>query len=66
MIASSLSCGSVKSKKDLAENLPAKLSDSEKLNWLIETMRQFLARNTNPLPPNYDARFAALSHTTQH
>src|SRR5581483_659662 len=46
--------------KDLTEDLLPQMSDGEKLNWLVETMRQFMARNTNPLPPNYDARFAAL------
>jgi hypothetical protein len=36
------------------------MTDSQKLDWLMETMLRFMARDTNPLPPDYSARFTAL------
>ncbi len=42
------------------KDLTKSLTDSKKLDWLMETMQRFLARDTNPLPPNYDARFTAM------
>lgn len=46
--------------KDLTEDLPQGLTMEQKIDWLMETLQRFMARDTNPLPPNYDERFAAL------
>ena len=46
--------------KDLTADLPKSLTTEEKLDWLMETLQRFMARDTNPLPPNYAARFMAL------
>lgn len=46
--------------KDLTEDLPKGLTLEQKIDWLMETMLRFMARDTNPLPPDYSARFTAL------
>jgi hypothetical protein len=46
--------------KDLTEDLPKGLTTEEKLDWLMEMMQRFMAHDTNPLPPDYSARFTAL------
>ena len=46
--------------KDLTENLPKGLTLEQKIDWLIETQLRFMARDTNPLPRDYSARFAAV------
>lgn len=56
----------------MTEDLLVQMSDSEKLNWLVRTVglidershkvEQLVARDTNPLPDNYNVRFAALEN----
>ncbi len=59
--------------RKLGEEAREQMSDSQKLDWLSSqvdelknTLQEFMARDTNRLPKDYDARFAALEKEVRH